>query len=200
MVKADVNLGAAFRVTRTYDLRGTMGIAFYWWGAANPPSALVQFIVETPTGFWFSEFYDGPAQYRHVFIPWGSFTWVSSPQRLLEPHRHGFNEPDKSQIDGFIWTVHTSGIRRIDYIYAPVGDVLPAKFTVRRSTSANLSAAFNVRHSTSANLVGKINVVQVEDLPAEFIARQPGSQKLLAEFISRHPGSQELPSKFEVGP
>ena len=163
------DLPAKFRVTKTYDLRGTAGIAFYWWGANNPPEALNQLRLETPTGFWYSDFVDGPASFRHVFIPWGSFTWVSTTQRSLEPHRHGLNAPDRSQIDAILFTIHTTGVRRIDYIYAPLMALFPCKFTIRRSTSQNLAAGFNVRRSETYNLPCGFTVrLTSNDLSAKF--------------------------------
>lgn len=170
-----MDLPAKFRVEKIYDLRGTAGLAFYWWGADNPPSALVQLILETPTGFWYSDFYDGPARLRHVFIPWGSFTWVSAEQRYLEPHRHGFNEPDKSKIDGILYTIHTTGVRRIDYIYAPLMAEFSAKFIVRKSASRNLNAGFIVRHSDLKELPGEFVIIHTATpmiLPAGFLIRQ----------------------------
>ena len=173
MVDANAGLGASFTVEKTYDLRGTAGIAFYWWGADNPPESMNQLILETPTGFWYSDFNDGPARFRYVFMPWGSFTWVSAEQRYLEPHRHGTgllnlegapNEPDLSQIDGFLITIHTTGERRIDYIFAPLMSPFPARFTVRRSASLELAAEFVVRHPVS------------EELLIEFITRRSASQ------------------------
>ncbi|MCK4267124.1 MAG: hypothetical protein KAX31_07560, partial [Thermoplasmata archaeon] len=150
------------------------------------PEIRVGFILETPTGFWMSSFYDGPARFRHVFLPWGSFTWVSLPEPDLDPHHHGFNEPDKSRIDGFYWTVHTPGVRRVDYIYAPVGGDLLAVFTIRKSASANLSAGFDIRHSDLTNLF------------AEFISQQAGFAELPAEFESGQ-DRVNLPGQFDVG-
>lgn len=173
------------RITDIYDLTGTLGFGFYWWGADNPPSALVQIILMTPTGFWFSDFYDGRARWRDVFIPWGKFTWVSAPQRLLEPHRHGFEEPNKSQIRDFIWTVHTAGLRRLDYVYAPrARPAVKGKFIIRRSTSVALSAGFDVRRSAS------------QEFPAEFSVRQP-SQDLFGMFNVAQ-DSEDLKCSFEV--
>jgi hypothetical protein len=206
------DLKANFRVEKTYDLRGTAGIAFYWWGANNPPSALNQVIVETgpgnagapvptpPTGFWYSDFYDGPARLRHVFIPWGSFTWVPSPQRLLEPHRHGFEEPDKSRITGFLITIHTTGKRRIDFIYAPFMVEFLAKFIIRRSTSRDFLGKIIVRHPGSQNLPGKFIVRRStsRELAAGFLIRQE-AMDLAAEFYAHHKIEElELPAKFIV--
>ena len=167
------DLKAGFRVEKIYDLRGTAGVAFYWWGANNPPEALNQLRLETPTGFWYSDFIDGPARLRHVFIPWGSFTWVSAEQRYLEPHRHGFNEPDKSQIDAILFTIHTTGVRRIDYIYAPLMNEFICKFIVRHSDALNLSAGFAVRRSNLDNMPG--------------------------ELVARHASSVEFGAGFRVG-
>ena len=165
-----------------------MGIAFYWWGTGEDPEIRVEFILESPTGFWMSSFYDGPARLRHVFLPWGSFTWISLPEPDLDPHHHGFNEPDRSQIDGFYWTVHTPGVRRVDYIYAPVGGDLLAGFIPRRSISTELSAGFNIRHPDSAELLGA------------FIIRRDASAELPAEFITRYSGSQNLQGAFTINP
>lgn len=132
-----------------------------------------QLILETPTGFWFSDFYDGPAKLRHVFIPWGNFTWVSAAQRYLEPHRHGFEEPDKSRITGFLTTIHTTGKRKIDYIYAPIMVEFFAKFIIRRSTSVDFLGKMIVRHPG------------LQNLPAEFITRPSASQNLAAGFRVR---------------
>ena len=179
------NLTAKFRVERVYDLRGTAGIAFYWWGAANPPEAQNQLRLETPTGFWYTDFIDGPASFRYVFIPWGNFTWVSTAQRRLEPHRHGFNEPNKSQIDAILYTINTAGVRRIDYIHAPFMRPFPCKFTVRHPGSADLGAGFAVARPGSQNL------------PAGFTIRQSASQNLSSGFFVNQ-SSDELPSAFDL--
>lgn len=153
-----------------WDLTGTIGFAFYWWGADNPPEALNQIRLETPTGFWSSDFYDGFARWRYVLIPWGGFTWVSNPQRRLEPHRHGFDEPVKDQILGFLWTMHTSGLRRLDYVHAP-RQLKGAKgiFTARHSQIQEELGAFIVRQSASQNLgAGFIVRQDFKDLAAEF--------------------------------
>lgn len=194
------NIPAKFRVTKYYDLDGTAGIAFYWWGAENPPEAMNQLILTTPTGFWYTTFFDGLALWRLVKIPWGSFIWVSSPQRLLEPHRHGFNPPDKSQIDGFIWTVHTHGLRRLDYVYAfPRGPaILRCYFAIRRTASPlTLPAKFLPRHAASQNLAAKFHVVipASEALPASFRIGQD-IENLLAGFISKNVGFQDLLGGF----
>lgn len=210
-----------------HDLTGTIGLAFYWWGADNPPSALVQVILETPTGFWYSDFYDGPARYRYVLIPWGKFIWASRPQRLLEPHHHGFEEPSKSQISGFIWIVHTSGVRRLDYVHAPKQlpgpkgvfiarhsesqewpvtfivrhsdsyDV-PAEMVIRRSASLEFPAGFRIRQETF-DLPASFEVRQGQgDIPAQFISRQVDSQNLAAAFTVIHDGSEDLPAALRT--
>jgi len=190
-------------VTEVYDLTGTLGLAFYWWGAANPPEALVDIRVESPTGFWLSNFYDGFARWRYVFIPWGSFVWVSRRQRLLEAHHHGFDEPDKSQVTGFIWTVYTTGSRLLDYVHAPrqlLGPKgifiarhsqsrdFPAAFIIRHTNSVDLFNEFIIRHSTSAELQAGFLIRQgIRDLPAQFISRQADGQNLKAGFTVNNP-------------
>ena len=116
------DLPVRLRTMQIYDLTGTIGIGFHWQGAANPPSSIVDFIVESPTGFWVATFPDGPAEFRDVFIPWTQF---------METGIVG-SRPDKKRVDGFIWVVHTHGVRRIDYIYArPFGNIY-CKFIVRQ--------------------------------------------------------------------
>ncbi len=172
----------------TWDLTGTTGIAFYWWGTGDAPEIRVDFILESPTGFWMSSFYEGPARWRLVFLPWGSFTWVSLPAPDLDPHRHGFNEPDKSQINAFYWTMHTSGMRRIDFIYAPVGlfgGNLPAEFIIRHLDSLDFNAGFDIRRSAFVNLP-----------TGEFTVRQSTSRELKVAFDGQ--ASLSLPAEFIV--
>lgn len=168
------SIPARFRTMKLYDLRGTQGIAFYWQGANNPPSSLVDFIMESPTGFWVGKFYDGPARFRYVFFPWS----------LLRETGLDGSRPDKSQVDGFIWVVHTDGLRRIDYIHAPTFGDLLGEFIVRHSATADLAAKFFVQNAGT------------EDLPGEFVVRQETSVDLPAEFIVRHTsnGHPEAPS------
>lgn len=176
-------------ISEVYDLTGTIGLAFFWWGADNPPSSLVQIILETSTGFWYSDFYDGPARWRYVFIPWGSFIWVSSPQRLLEPHYHGFEEPDKSQVTGFIWTVHTAGTRRLDYVHAPRQLLGPiGVFVARHSQSHDVPAAFVIRHSA------------VSDLLVNIILRHSTSRDLSGGFRISRQGIGDLLAAFDIAP
>jgi len=136
------------RIERIYNLKGSAGIAFYWQGADNPPESIVDFIVESPTGFWVAEFYDGPARLRYVFIPWTLFRETG-----LDGSR-----PDMTQIDAFTWIVHTNGLRRIDYIHAPIFGNLYAIFEVRQTTSTNLKAGFRIRQSFK-NLAAKFEVM-----------------------------------------
>lgn len=194
----------------TWDLTGTTGIAFYWWGTGDAPEIRVDFILESPTGFWMSSFYDGPARWRLVFLPWGSFTWVSLPAPDLDPHRHGFNEPDKSQIDAFYWTLHTPGVRRIDLIYAPVGAFggnLLGEFIVRHADSVEFVGRFDGQ--VSLNLLGEFEVGQgsiellgffkvqaKKELPAEFTVRHSSSRELKAGFDSQ--ASLNLSAEFTV--
>lgn len=199
-IQGVVNLSAKIIVTKYYNLEGTGGIAFFWWGAENPPEALNQLILMTPTGFWYTDFYDGYARFRLIKIPWGDFIWVSSAQRLLEPHYHGFNVPDKTRVNGFIWTIHTPGMRRLDYVYAyprapsnllgyfiirktalPLN--LLAKFIPRRTDNQDLIAGFHMRNPGSENLLASFRIRQ--DI-----------ENLLAGFISRGAGIQELPARF----
>ncbi len=168
------DLHARFRVENVYDLRGTAGIAFYWQGADNPPESIVDFIVESPTGFWVAEFYDGPASLRYVFIPWTQFRETG-----IDGSR-----PDMSRVDGFIWIVHTDGRRRIDYIHAPIfGD---------------LYAFFDIRHAADVELAAGFTSQAVRDLPAEFTIRRSASVELSAGFVIRHSDSAELPAEFTV--
>lgn len=128
------NIPTRLRTMRIYDLRGTTGIGFHWQGAANPPSSIVDFIIESPTGFWVGEFSDGPAEFRDVFFPW---------HELRETGLDG-TKPNMGHIDGFTWIVHTDGLRRIDYIYArPFGD-LHGIFTVQQRVIPPANSYFNL--------------------------------------------------------
>lgn len=192
---------ARFRVTKYYDLEGTGGIAFYWWGAANPVEAMNQLILESPTGFWYTDFYDGPAAWRLVEIPWGSFTWVSAPQRRLEPHRYWPYPPDQSQIDAFIWTVHTHGLRRLDYVYAypRVPDAsLSAKLSVRNSASQSLGAGFMIRQVATSDLPASFDGQVSLNLPAEFIVRHIVTPLNLPAAFEVRQGFNDLSAKFTV--
>jgi len=186
-----LDLPARFRVMKVYDLRGTAGIAFYWQGADNPPESIVDFTVESATGFWVAEFYDGPASLRYVFIPWTQFRETG-----IDGTR-----PDLAQVDGFICIVHTSGLRRIDYIHAPFFGNLHAFFTTRHAAAVDLAAGFTSQ--------------AVRDLPAEFTVRHPpegqGFNDLNAQFyveMSLLPGGglwdyqyvwQNLAAELEIG-
>ena len=164
-----LDLPARFRVMKVYDLRGTAGIAFYWQGADNPPESIVDFIVESATGFWVAEFYDGPANLRYIFIPWTQFRETG-----IDGTR-----PDLAQVDGFICIVHTSGLRRIDYIHAPFFGNLYAVFTTRHAAAVDLAAGFTSQavRDLPAKFSGQTNV----NLPAAFEIRQ-GFNDLAAEF------------------
>ena len=170
------DLRCRFRVENIYDLRGTAGIAFYWQGADNPPESIVDFIVESPTGFWVAEFYDGPASLRYVFIPWTQFRETG-----LDGTR-----PDMSRVDGFIWIVHTDGMRLIDYIHAPVFGDLYAFFNVRHTATRNLKASFTVRHpATPLNLGASFDVRHIGtplNLLAELAVRQESNVEVLGKF------------------
>jgi len=172
------DLRCRFRVENIYDLRGTAGIAFYWQGADNPPESIVDFIVESPTGFWVAEFYDGPASLRYVFIPWTQFRETG-----LDGTR-----PDMSRVDGFIWIVHTDGMRLIDYIHAPVFGDLYAFFNVRHTAPRNLKAGFAVRRTATPL-----------NLTASFVVRHVGTPlNLLAELAVRQESNVEVLGKFSV--
>jgi len=88
----------------------------------------------TPTGSWIGKFPD------YGVVTWVALTWDD----LQEVDIDG-SLPDKTQVTGFLWTVHSAGERWMDGIYGlPKGgdpDVF-AKFTTRHPAAVDLHAEF----------------------------------------------------------
>ncbi|MBU0847456.1 hypothetical protein KKH23_09760 [Patescibacteria group bacterium] len=130
-------LKGVFKVRQTYDITGFKGISFLWWGAGGLDQ-LVEFEMHSPTGYWRARFYDGPADYRFVFIPLSDFTELA-----LDGSR-----PDPSEVTAFLWTYHSPGVRKVldlSIWYVLLPD-LKAIFTVKQSSSAALKGIFTVQH------------------------------------------------------
>jgi len=94
-------------VPKVYNFSDASGVAFFWWGAGRMDQ-YIDFEVRTPTGSWIGKFPDGPAEWRLIFLEWDD---------LVEVDLDG-SRPDKSDINGFFWTYHTPGIRRLDALLA----------------------------------------------------------------------------------
>ena len=166
------------------DLSQSEGIAFYWWGSGGVDQN-IDFEMRTPTGSWIGRFYDGPAEWRWVFLSWDDLTEVD-----LDGSR-----PDRSNVTDFFWTYHTDGVRRVDYIVGWRRQDLRADFEVRQETSQDLSAKFEaqvslnllagliVRHRSTAEVLGRFEVGQ-------------DSQDLLGKFEAQ--ATAELLGKFEA--
>lgn len=88
---------------------------------------------------------------------------------------------------------------------------LPAEFSSRRSSQQELSAGFEVaqgtddlpgefvaRQPSSQNLLGTINIIHSINLPAEFKVRNSSSKNLLGDLEIRNSISQELVAAFFV--
>jgi len=155
------------------DLSHSGGIAFYWWGSGGVDQQ-IDFEMKSPTGSWVGRFYDGPAEWRWVFLSWADLTEMD-----LDGSR-----PDKSDITDLLWTYHTAGVRRVDYIVGWWPQDLRADFEVRGKGSQNLSGKFEAQ--VSLNLLGSL------------IVRNIGSSELSSQFdVGKD--STELFSRFEVG-
>jgi len=139
------------------DLSQSEGIAFYWWGSGGVDQN-IDFEMRTPTGSYIGKFYDGPAEWRWVFLRWLD---------LVEVDLDG-SRPDNSNITGFFWTYHTDGVRRVDYIVGWRRQDLRGDFEVRQETSQNLSAKFAAQ--VSLNLL------------AGLIVRRRSTAEMLAKF------------------
>jgi len=143
------------------DLSKSEGIAFYWWGSGGVDQN-IDFEMRTPTGSWIGRFYDGPAEWRWVFLSWDDLTEVD-----LDGSR-----PDSSNVTGFFWTYHTDGVRRVDYIVGWRRQDLRGDFEVRQETGQDLSAKFEaqvslnllagiiVRNQSTAEVLGRFEVGQ----------------------------------------
>jgi len=141
------------------DLSHFEGIAFYWWGSGGVDQN-IDFEMRTPTGSWIGRFYDGPAEWRWVFLSWADLTEVD-----IDGSR-----PDRSNVTGCYWTYHTDGVRRVDYIVGWRRQDLRADFEVRQETSQDLSAKFEaqvslkllagliVRHRSTTEILAKFEV------------------------------------------
>lgn len=155
------------------NLSHSGGIAFYWWGSGGVDQQ-IDFEMESPTGRWIGRFYDGPAEWRWVFLRWDDLTEVD-----LSGSR-----PDRSNITGFFWTYHTDGVRRVDYIVGWWPQDLRGDFEVRHETSRDLPAKFEAQVSLN--------------LPGSLIVRNIDSVELLGQFDVGQ-GSAEIFSRFGVG-
>ena len=156
------------------DLSPSEGIAFYWWGSGGVDQN-IDFEMRSTTGSWVGKFYDGPAEWRWVFLSWADLTEVD-----LDGSR-----PDSSNVTGFFWTYHTDGVRRVDYIVGWRRQDLRADFEVRQETSQFLSAKFKAQ--VSLNLL------------AGLIVSNRVSLNLLAGLIVRNRSTVEVLAKFAVG-
>lgn len=129
---------AVFRISRIYDFSKSGGIGFFWNGVGR---GHVDLQLLTPTGAWIGKFPD-----------WGEKTWVPLKWDELQEVDLDGSRPDKSQITGILWTVHSAGERRLDGIYGlPKGgdpDVY-ARLIVRGESNKNLKTIFSLRQLTA---------------------------------------------------
>ena len=164
------DLSAEFFVHKTYDLTGALGIGFYWWGSGVVEGDQnIEFQLLSPTGGWIAHFADGDPEWKWVLLPFEDRD-PTSLQRLIEVDLGG-SKADKSQIEAFLWTYFSPGVRRVAYLCIWYGGDLRAEFTVRASIASDLKTEFTVRQSS------------FQDLQAEFIVTRPGTADLHAEFI-----------------
>jgi hypothetical protein len=154
------------------DLSQSEGIAFYWWGSGGVDQN-IDFEMRTPTGSYIGKFYDGPAEWRWVFLRWAD----------LEAVDIDGSRPDNSDITGFYWTYHTDGVRRVDYIVGWRRQDLRGDFEVRQGNTSDLLGKFAAQ--VTAELLGKVEV------------QQSGSAELLGKFEAQ--ATAEILAKFEVG-
>ena len=128
----------------------------------------------TPTGSWIGKFPD-----------YGVKTWVALTWDDLQEVDIDGSLPDKTQVTGFLWTVHSAGERWLDGIYGlPKGgdpDVF-AKFTTRHPAAVDLSATFYL----------PLNLF------SEFTVQHPGTVDLAAVFSLRQL-TGDLKAIFHVG-
>ncbi len=169
------------------DLSESEGIAFYWWGSGGVDQN-IDFEMRTLTGSLIGKFYDGPAEWRWVFLSWGDFTEVD-----LDGSR-----PDNSDIRGFYWTYHTDGVRRVDYIVGWRRQDLRGDFEVRQPDSAELLGKFAAQVTAEFLVKVEVKGLDVAELLSNAIIRQSGSAELLGNAEIKQPGSAEVLAKFEV--
>ena len=138
-------LRAKFWIHKTYDLTGALGIGFYWWGSGVVEGDQnVEFQLLTPTGGWIAHFPDGDPEWRWVLLPFEDRDPFSE-QRLIEVD-FGGSWADKSEVEAFLWTYFSEGVRRMAYLCIWYGGDLKAQFTVRHPGSSSLKGVFNVNH------------------------------------------------------
>jgi hypothetical protein len=160
------DLWASFNVHKTYDFSGALGIGFYWWGSEIiEGDQIVDFQLLTPTGGWIAKFPDGDAEWRWILLPFEDRDPTSN-QRLIEVDLGG-SRANKAEVESFLWTYYSKGVRRVAYVIIWYGGDLQAGFKVRQATSATLQCALTVRKSASTAL------------QCGFTVRQGGSAQLL---------------------
>ncbi len=184
-------------MTVSLDFSRWEGIAFYWWGSGGGDQQ-IDFTMRSPTGSWVGRFYDGPAEWRWVFLGWDDFTEVGL----------GGSRPDRSEITGFFWTYHTDGVRRVDYIVCWRRQDLRGDFKVRHETGQNLLGRFEtqatralpgkgiIRHEAAVELLGKVDIMHSIDLLAKVGITH--SVELLTKTVVRHSDSVKLLGKVDI--
>ncbi len=115
------------------DLSHWEGIAFYWWGSGGSDQN-IDFEMRSPTGGWVGTFPDGPAMWRWVFLRWSDLTAVDFDG----------SRPDRSNITHILWTYHTDGVRRINYIVGWRKQDVYCHAIIRNAGSGELFAKFEV--------------------------------------------------------
>lgn len=183
-----------------YDFSESLGISFYWWGTGTSPEIQVDLILKTPTGNFVAAFPDGPAEWRWVYLEWSDFKEVA-----IDGTR-----PDKSQITGILWTVHTDGVRRVDRISRWRNALLPGLFVSRQSDSTDLSGTIVARQPGSTELEGMLVIRNTEsrsldaglDIRLPFRRLKAGfkvaqdSEALAAGFMLKTSESEDLKAGF----
>lgn len=169
------NLMAKTGIRRIYNLSDSGGIGFYWEGIGK---GHVDIQIITPSGAWIGKFPD-----------YANWTWVALKWEDLQEVDLDGSRPDKTQITGLLWTVHSPGVRHLDSVYGlPKGgdpDIF-ATFIVKNISYADLLARFRPAYDAPP-----------VNLFADFRLRQ-GINNLKAIFTLRQDWS-DLKAVFEVG-
>lgn len=143
-----ISLPAVFRArVGPYDLSNSLGIGFYWKGSGGLDQ-LVDFQMESPTGGWLGHFYDGPEEWRWIFLSWDD---------LVEYGLNG-SRPNKSIVIGIYWIYHSPGVRGLDYIVGWYGGDVKATFIIRKENQIGLLGTFTVRHSSEEDVLASFEV------------------------------------------
>ena len=145
MTDANSSLRGKFHVAQTYDFTGAFAISFMWYGADGGP---VRFTITTPTGNLITDFDDGSASWRRVYLPMNQFNKTGT----------GGGIANMSSVTGIFWALTSPGLRRVDLLMLHEEPTIKCLFAVRRSIDLEMKGKFFVYRPGSVDVKGKFTI------------------------------------------